>query len=103
MSTKGKPGEFDCLKKMGDDEPFFVLRAKDPVAAYLVSIWRHVRAGDQRSAEDALLAAEITMQEHVAIGVKDLLPRDSFKSREAAQVASDMHEWRADQWRTKKS
>jgi hypothetical protein len=39
MGTKDNPGLFDCFKKMGPNEPFFVLRAQDALAAELVELW----------------------------------------------------------------
>ena len=43
MSTKLEPGKFDCLSKLADDEPFFVLRAKDPHAPVIVELWAALR------------------------------------------------------------
>ena len=39
MGTKQNPGEFDCYSKAEPDEPLFILRAKDPLAAGLVEQW----------------------------------------------------------------
>ena len=39
MSTKGNPSKFDSLPKLADDEPYFVLRARDPVSEALVRDW----------------------------------------------------------------
>ncbi len=39
MGTKTEPGKFDCLAKLGDEEPYFVLRAQDCEAADLVELW----------------------------------------------------------------
>jgi len=39
MSTKLNPGPFDCYAKLADDEPYFVLRAKDPDAPGIVEEW----------------------------------------------------------------
>lgn len=47
MSTKNKPGQFDCYAKIGDDEPYFVLRAKDPDAPAVVEEWARRRARHQ--------------------------------------------------------
>lgn len=43
MSTKLNPGQFDCYAKLADDEPYFVLRAKDPHAPALVEMWAALR------------------------------------------------------------
>ena len=39
MGTKKNPGPYDCYAAAGDDEPIFVLRASDPLAASLVREW----------------------------------------------------------------
>lgn len=44
MSTKENPGSYDCYAKLGEDEPYFVLRAKDPAAPGLVEEWVKRRA-----------------------------------------------------------
>jgi hypothetical protein len=43
VSTKESPGQFDCFKKLGIDEEYFVLRAKDPVAPAVVRHWIELR------------------------------------------------------------
>lgn len=43
MGTKSNPGQFDCYAKLADDEPYFVLRAKDPHAPILVELWAALR------------------------------------------------------------
>ena len=43
MGTKTKPGKFDCLSKAHDDEPVFVLLARDPQAAPMVDRWAYSR------------------------------------------------------------
>ena len=39
MSTKQHPGAFDCYAKLADDEPYFVLRAKDASAPAIMREW----------------------------------------------------------------
>jgi hypothetical protein len=39
MGTKANPGKYDCLDKAEQDEPFFVLLARDPLAPLLVDRW----------------------------------------------------------------
>jgi hypothetical protein len=68
MPTKTNPGEFDCLAKALPDEPYFVLLARDPVAAVLVEEWgqRRMQAiargkrpeEDMRQAQEALDLAQ---------------------------------------------
>jgi hypothetical protein len=43
VSTKEKPGAFDCYAKLAPDEPYFVLRAKDPAAPATIEAWIRLR------------------------------------------------------------
>jgi len=43
VGTKDNPGKYDCYAKLEDDEPFFVLRAKDPAAPALILRWADER------------------------------------------------------------
>jgi hypothetical protein len=90
MSTKLNPGKFDCLAKCADDEPYFLLRAKDPISDSVVQLWRAIRAGD-RTLADILLA-----QAFDAWGKsgRSNLPLKSDKSMEAGACAMSMIEWR---------
>ena len=45
------PGKFNCYAKLADDEPYFVLSGKDPVAPYLVLAWREIRSGNVDAAK----------------------------------------------------
>lgn len=72
MSTKTDPGEFDCYAKLSDDEPYFVLRAKDPLAPLLVRMWADLWI-DTRGM------------------------RDHPKALEAYECASSMEDWRRSQ------
>jgi len=60
MSTKLNPGPYDCYAKLADDEPYFVLRAKDPMAPVLIRLWaeaRRVQYGDYAKLDEALHCA----------------------------------------------
>lgn len=66
MGTKRNPGKYDCYAKAEPDEPIFVLRASDPLAADLVRTWAGRYAwnssarggGDEEKYEEALACAE---------------------------------------------
>ncbi len=73
MGTKNHPGDYDCWAKLEDDEPSFVLMARDPTARRLVDRW-----------------ATLSM---VAGGHPD-------KIAEARKVAVDMEAWRLDKVRS---
>jgi hypothetical protein len=56
MGTKENPSEFDCYRNAHDDEPMFVLLARDESAPGLVREWvyqRNVRKGLDAMARDA--------------------------------------------------
>jgi len=93
MGTKHFPGEFDCYAKLDADEPFFVLRAKDPVAPHLVQLWRCIRAGDKLTANEMLADAHATWEYQCDEGLRTRLPYTSAKSSEARQCAVDMLKW----------
>lgn len=69
MSTKLNPGKYDCFSKLAADEPYFVLRAKDPVAPRVIEEW---------------------VQQRTALG-QDSNP----KLKEALDVGVEMMTWRA--------
>lgn len=43
MSTKNKPGRFDCYANAKPDEPMFILLGRDPLAGALVRMWAAIR------------------------------------------------------------
>lgn len=90
MATKNNPGQFDCHGKADPDEPIFTLRAKDPTAAWLVEIWRGLRAGNVDHAREHLNAAVLIM----SMRPDKIVPLDSPKSQEAQACGVSMIEWR---------
>ncbi len=63
MGTKSDPGPFDCHAAAEDDEPIFVLLARDSQAPARVRDWADVRE-DERGANDpkAVQAREIALE-----------------------------------------
>jgi len=55
MGTKKRPGTFDCYENAEDDEPMFVLLARDSSAPKLVMQWAAWREGQ---GEDPAKVAE---------------------------------------------
>ncbi len=47
MGTKNHPGAFDCYAAADDDEPMFVLLARDEQAPELVEKWAATRRRDR--------------------------------------------------------
>lgn len=61
MGTKNNPGKFDCYANAADDEPMFVLLARDPLAPILIRRWAMLRAQNGESGEkvaEALACAD---------------------------------------------
>lgn len=52
MGTKNNPGKFDCYHSAEDDEPMFVLLARDPMAPALVHLWAMARQQAAKSEKD---------------------------------------------------
>ena len=70
MGTKDKPGDFDCYENAEDDEPMFILLARDSLAPVLVRMWADLRAS-------------------LDIGNPD-------KPNEARECAAAMERWKSD-------
>lgn len=89
MGTKNNPGDFDCHAKAAPDEPLFTLRAKDPVAPYLVIMWKQSRMGDWEGMAQtlALIVDDRDVQDRVSTD-------EHVKLSEALSCASAMREWR---------
>lgn len=96
MATKENPGKFDCYANAKEDEPMFVLLARDPLAPAIVRAWRYLRAG--------MLAEAMLILETGAAALKHAgktpLPLLSDKLKEADACATSMEFWRAKQPRT---
>lgn len=67
MGSKDKPGNFDCYANAENDEPMFVLLARDGHAPHLVETWAELREEDGE---------------------------DPAKVEEARKCARDMRRWR---------
>jgi len=92
MSTKNNPGQFDCYAKADPDEPLFALLAKDPIAPYLVQIWKAVRSGDQVEAYRAIYDAILALRR----SGRTLLPAGCEKATEAVLCSREMQRWHND-------
>lgn len=75
MGTKLKPGKFDCYANAADDEPIFVLLARDASAPASVEEWANKR------------------QQDIEAGIKPA--SDIPMVVEARECARNMREWRA--------
>lgn len=55
MGTKARPGPVDCYAKAADDEPMFILLARDASAPALIEMWADMR---ERHGEEAGVVAD---------------------------------------------
>jgi hypothetical protein len=78
MGTKTEPGKYDCLSRAEDDEPFFVLLARDPSAPSLIADWVRQR------------------QHQMRVGLVPNNDDERAKIEEARQLAKAMLAWRAE-------
>ena len=89
MGTKTRPGEFDCYASAGDDEPMFVLLARDEDAPGCVEAW--ARARFERIARTWCGVRSPDRYDHAH---KEELTLGLRKVAEALQCASSMRRWR---------
>jgi hypothetical protein len=90
MATKEFIGPVDCLTAALPDEEYFMLLARDPLAAGLTMIWASLRLGDFASA---------TANFQRLCTQPGLIPHyrshpDTAKAEEAVEVAQRMVAWR---------
>jgi hypothetical protein len=75
MGSKDQPGEFDCYANAQQDEPMFILLARDASAPDLVEAWANERA------------------RLICVGLKP--ETDMAMVKEAYKCAASMRVWRA--------
>lgn len=88
VGSKANPSKYDCYPDLADDEPYFVIRADDPLASALVELHAYIGAGQAGAAHNKL--AEIM---DLTRG-KAPRPSDSPKYRETFAISSAMEHWR---------
>lgn len=89
MGTKNKPGVFDCYDAAEDDEPMFVLLARDPDAPDRVEEWARRRF--ERLAREH---TSVRYPEHESAAERERLLKVLRKIAEALQCAQAMREWK---------
>lgn len=60
MGTKNNPGKFDCYANADDNEPMFILLARDKHAPALVWLWATMRELDGEDMAKVVEARECT-------------------------------------------
>lgn len=88
LGSKTNPSQYDCYPDLGEDEPYFVIRAHDPLSSALVELHAYIGAGQPGAAHNKL--AEIMEL------TRDRAPRPagSPKYRETFAISQSMEQWR---------
>jgi hypothetical protein len=89
LGSKLNPSRFDCFDNLAQDEPYFVIRADDPLATSLLELHAYIGAGQSGAAHNKL--AEIM----ALTTPKPPRPSDSPKYRETFAISLSMEKWRA--------
>lgn len=88
LGSKANPSQFDVLERLAEDEPYFVIRANDPLSSALVELHAYIGAGQSGAAHNKL--AEIMNM----VAGKPPRPSDSPKYRETFAISTAMEKWR---------
>lgn len=62
MGTKKNPGKFDCYENAAEDEPMFVLLARDPLAPLLVRKWAYLSKGQSKEKKAEAVKCAVDMK-----------------------------------------
>ncbi|GGE40403.1 hypothetical protein GCM10011367_13600 [Marinicauda pacifica] len=88
LGSKANPSKYDCLPDLAEDEPYFVIRAHDPLSDSLVELHAYIGAGQSGAAHNKL--AEIM----ALTSARPPRPSDSPKYRETFAISQSMERWR---------
>ena len=88
VGSKANPSQFDVLDKLAEDEPYFVIRAHDPLSSALVELHAYIGAGQSGAAHNKL--AEIM----ALTAARAPRPASSPKYRETFAISLAMEQWR---------
>lgn len=88
LGSKANPSKYDCLPDLAEDEPYFVIRAHDPLSDSLVELHAYIGAGQAGAAHNKL--AEIM----ALTSTRPPRPSDSPKYRETFAISQSMERWR---------
>jgi hypothetical protein len=88
VGSKANPSKFDCYNDLASDEPYFVIRADDPLSDSLIELHAYIGAGQSGAAHNKL--AEIM----ALTSQRPPRPSDSPKYRETFAISQAMEAWR---------
>ena len=86
--SKANPSQFDCYPDLAEDEPYFVIRADDPLSSAILELHAYIGAGQSGAAHNKL--AEIMNM----TAPRPPRPSDSPKYRETFAISLAMKQWR---------
>lgn len=86
--SKANPSQFDCYDDLADDEPYFVIRADDPLSDSLVELHAYIGAGQSGAAHNKLAEIMELTRERAP------RPSESPKYRETFAISQSMESWR---------
>lgn len=86
--SKANPSQFDCYNDLAEDEPYFVIRADDPLSSAILELHAYIGAGQSGAAHNKL-AEIMTMT-----APRAPRPSDSPKYRETFAISLAMEQWR---------
>ena len=86
--SKANPSQFDCYDDLAEDEPYFVIRADDPLSDSLVELHAYIGAGQSGAAHNKLAEIMELTRERAP------RPSDSPKYRETFAISQAMEKWR---------
>ena len=88
LGSKANKSQFDVYDELGEDEPYFVIRARDPLATALLELHAYIGAGQAGAAHNKLAEImDLTKQ-------RAPRPSDSPKYRETFAISAAMEKWR---------
>ena len=79
VGSKANPSQFDVIDKLGADEPYFVIRAHDPLSSALVELHAYIGAGQSGAAHDTLERILALTSQHPPRPVGSPKYRETFK------------------------
>jgi len=86
--SKANPSQFDCYEDLAEDEPYFVIRAHDPLSDALVELHAYIGAGQSGAAHNKLADIMSLTTEGAP------RPSNSPKYRETFSISQAMEKWR---------
>lgn len=89
VGSKANPSKFDCYNDLAVDEPYFVIRADDPLSDSLIELHAYIGAGQAGAAHNKL--AEIM----ALTSLRPPRPSESPKYRETFAISQAMEAWRS--------